>query len=636
MAMEEDSIDKDRSGRPNGPSETSPLIDRDTNGRHSRPWENGSPQSSDTSINTGSTFTSTSSVTISPELTTSTSQSRHFFPPLTTTDRVLIMSGILIVGWSYGLDGLLRYTYQSYAASSFGEHTLLSTINVLRSVVAAAAYPPAAKIADVFGRFELMVVSVVLYVVGTTIESIAPSIQAFITGAVLYQAGYTCIVLLTEVIIADITSMRSRVFFSYVPAIPFLANTWISGTLASASLKALDWRWGIGIWSPIYVISSVPLLVGLYRVKGHTIQAINDDYYYDDRPSWFKRIGRKAIEIFHHLDVIGLGLMIAALALILTPLTLAEGQSSRWRDPSIVIPLVLGLVSVLAFFRWETDGARHPFIPGHLLKDRGVGTSLGVRCLLNIVWALQGNYLYTVLIVAFDFSVSLSTQISCFFTFFGVLSGLVIGAVIFRARRLKIFVVVGTCLFLASLILLTKYHSGTSTSARTGMICAQVLLGLAAGFCAYPTQTSIQAATSHKHVSALTGVYLASFNVGSALGTCLSGVIWSENLLPALVSNLSPFEPNPTLAEKIYRSPFEIVPSYPVGTEIRSAIISSYGHVEWLLCIAGTCLCVPMILCALLMTNPVLSTKHTQPEAERDLSASAASAASAATAASAV
>lgn len=535
-----------------------------------------------------------------------------FSSRLSAMEQGYILTGILIIGWSYGLDGLLRSTYQSYAASSFGVHTLLSTINVLRSVIAAAVYPPAAKLADVFGRFELIAVSVVFYIIGTVIESTACSIQAFIAGATLYQTGYTCIILLVEVIIADITSMRSRVFFSYVPALPFLFNTWISGSLASATLKITDWRWGIGMWAPVYAVSATPLLVGLYRTSlyGKTSGDSHDE-------TLQSTLRVKAVEIYHQLDIIGISIMMAVLILILTPLTLAEGQLSQWRSPSIITPLILGCLCIPAFIYWETYGAKNPFIPGYLLKDRGVGTALAVRCLLNIAWAVQGNYLYTVLIVAFDFSVSLSTQVSSFFTFFGVISGLIIGVVIFRVRRLKSFIVTGTVLFLISFILLIKFNSGTSQSAATGMLSAQILLGLAAGFCAYPTQASIQATTSHKHVSALTGLYLASFNIGNALGTCLSGVIWSENLLPTLESNLS-FQSNTTLAREIYNSPFEVVPSYPVGTEIRSAIIDSYGHVESVLCVAGACLCVPMIGFACAMMNPRLSSGQSQPEAERD------------------
>lgn len=537
-----------------------------------------------------------------------------FSSRLTERDRIYILTGILIIGWAYGLDSLVRSTYQSYAASSLGVHTLLSTINVLRSVIAAAVHPAAAKIADAFGRFELISVSVAFYIVGTAVESIASSIEVFITGAVLYQIGYTCVVFLVEVIIADITSMRSRVFFSYIPAIPFLINTWISGNLASAVLKATDWRWGIRMWAFIYAASAAPLLIALYRaapLRGSTESSRNHN------PFQLSLLRRKVVEICHKLDIVGVSLMVAILTLILTPLTIAEGQVSKWRSPSIIAPLVLGCLCIPAFLYWEIRGARQPFIPRYLLTDSGVGTALAVRCLLNFSWAVQGNYLYTVLIVAFDFSITVATQITAFFTFFGVVTGIIVGLIIFKVRRLKYFIVFGTFLFMASFALLTQFNSGATYQARLGMLGAQVLLGVAAGFCTYQTQASVQAATKHEHVSALTGVYLASFNIGSALGTCVSGVIWSERLLPLLESNLS-FQPDTTLANKIYKSPFDVVPSYPVGTEVRSAIISSYGQVERLLCMTGFCICIPMICFALALRNPVLSTKQSQPEAGRN------------------
>lgn len=59
--------------------------------------------------------------------------------------------------------------------------------------------PTAAKIADVFGRLELLLVSIVFYVVGTIVEATASGpgfIEAFSAGAVLYQVGYTMAILL--------------------------------------------------------------------------------------------------------------------------------------------------------------------------------------------------------------------------------------------------------------------------------------------------------------------------------------------------------------------------------------------------------------------------------------------------------
>lgn len=81
-------------------------------------------------------------------------------------DRWFLFFAVFLIAYVYGLDGTLRYTYQGYATGSWDSHSLLATVNVVRAVIAAAAQPTAAKLADVFGRVEILIVSVVFYVVG--------------------------------------------------------------------------------------------------------------------------------------------------------------------------------------------------------------------------------------------------------------------------------------------------------------------------------------------------------------------------------------------------------------------------------------------------------------------------------------
>ena len=61
-------------------------------------------------------------------------------------NRICILIGIFLIAYAYGLDGTLRFTYQPYATASFNNHSLLATVNVLRSVIAVVAQPVAAKI----------------------------------------------------------------------------------------------------------------------------------------------------------------------------------------------------------------------------------------------------------------------------------------------------------------------------------------------------------------------------------------------------------------------------------------------------------------------------------------------------------
>jgi MFS family permease len=86
---------------------------------------------------------------------------------------------------------------------------------------------------------------------GTIVEAVSKNVASFAVGAFLYQIGYTTIILLVEVIVADITSLRSRLFFAYIPATPFIINTWVSGNIADRVVHNLGWRWGIGMCESI-------------------------------------------------------------------------------------------------------------------------------------------------------------------------------------------------------------------------------------------------------------------------------------------------------------------------------------------------------------------------------------------------
>ncbi|KAH6609118.1 siderochrome-iron transporter sit1 [Trichoderma cornu-damae] len=534
---------------------------------------------------------------------------------LSSTERFWIFSGIFLIGYAYGLESQVRSTYMPYATSSFSLHSYLATINLLRSVVAVAIQPTAAKIADVFGRFRVVAASTLFYVAGMAVEATSGSVYAFCAGTILYQVGYTCIVLLLEILVADFSSMRARVFFSYIPALPFVVNTWISGSITSAVLRITTWRWGIGMWCIVYPVASLPLLTTLYSIDRRTAPEPAGKDELADVCGGVDDLCRWCARLFHQVDGIGLVTLVTAFSLVLTPLTMAGGTVSRWGNPQVVVPLAVGLLCAPAFVLWEKKGARNPLVPFHLLKDRGVWAALAVRSLLNLAWYVQGNYLYTVLIVAFDFPIESATRILSFFSFFGVVSGVAVGLVIYRFRRLKRIIVVGTVLFMVALGVLIQFPGGANAAARSGLIGGQVLLGLSSGLFAYPTQASIQASASRDHVAILTGLYLSFYNVGSALGTCLSGAIWTQTLYPTLEASLA-FQPNATLARAIYENPFQVVSQYPVGTEIRSAIIHSYQGVQRLLCITGMCICLPMIGFALALRNPKLSDQQVQEDAE--------------------
>ncbi|RKK24678.1 Siderophore iron transporter 1 [Fusarium oxysporum f. sp. cepae] len=544
---------------------------------------------------------------------------------ITLTDRIFIFFGVFLIAYAYGLDGTVRYAYQPSALNSFEEHSLQSSVNTLRAVIAAAAQPTAGKIADVFGRVELICISVFFYTIGTVIEAAAQNLDTYSAGAVIYQIGYTMILLLVEVIIGDITSVRSRLFFSYIPALPFIINTWVSGDVTEAVLGATTWRWGIGMWCIIYPVCALPLIISLL-VVGHRAKKAGHLVGYR---SSFQQLGfnKLTVELFWLLDIIGVILLIAVFALLLVPLTIAGGFESKWSDPQVVAPLVIGFVCIPVFVVWELR-APHPLVPFHHMKDRSIWAPMGIACMLNFAWTMQGDYLYTVLQVSFNFSIKAATRVQSLYSFASVITGTILGLIVYKVRRFKVFIVAGTCLFLVAFGLLIRYRGDPSSDNKSGVIGAQILLGIAGGMFPYPAQASLQAYVTHERLAVMTGLYLALYQVGSAFGNAVSGAIWTQVLPVRLAQSFSSFG-NETLAVYAYSQPLSAILDFPVGSDERDAMIDAYKHVQRLLTITGICLCVPLIAFSLCLRNPKLTDQQNLVEDEKPGAAAERSSASA-------
>ena len=117
-----------------------------------------------------------------------------------------------------------QYTNSSYLTAatsvSFNAHSTLTTISSIKSVFQAVSQPPVAKIADGAGRIEAYALCVFFYVIGYIVVASAQSVYAYAAGNSIYVIGITGLFLLQNIIIADISSTRNRLFWSIFPSIP--------------------------------------------------------------------------------------------------------------------------------------------------------------------------------------------------------------------------------------------------------------------------------------------------------------------------------------------------------------------------------------------------------------------------------
>lgn len=534
--------------------------------------------------------------------------------------RIAFFFAIFLIAYAYGLDGNIRYVFQATAALSYLSHSLYATVNVIRAVVAAASQFAYARLSDTFGRLQLLVVLILFYVVGTIITSQAYDIQRFAGGSVLYQIGYSGLMIILQLLIMDNSTLNWRMACSFIPALPFIINTWISGNITEAI--GTRWLWGIGMWAFILPLACVPLLVMLVHIEWlarrtpewkqlmssrETETETKTDEKGDDttklvheKVSWLAYF----IDLFHKLDVIGLLLVVIVFGLILVPFTIAGGVTEQWRTAKIIAPLVIGFCMIPVFVVWEAKFATNPLLPGHLMRDRGVWLAMIIGVFVNWVWYMPNDYMYTVLIVAVNELITLATRITSLYSFVSVITGSIVGLFVVKFRRLKPLIIFGIAIWFVANGLLVHYRSGDD--AHLGIIGGLVLFGFGAGFFTYATQALIQACTSHQHMAVVTAAYLSLYNIGSAIGASISGAVWTQLLYKKLLARMGDAD----LATKAYGSPFEFIVDYPWGDPTRDQMVHAYREVQKILCVIGLCLVAPMLIVLFFLRDPKLELKQ--------------------------
>ncbi|KAI5868707.1 MFS transporter [Durotheca rogersii] len=524
--------------------------------------------------------------------------------------KVFLFLGIFLVAYAYGLDATLRGTYQTFATNSYSHHSLLGTMNTVRAILAAAIQPAYARVADKFGRVELLSFAVVFYTVGTITCSASNDVNAFTAGQLLWQIGYSGLMLLIEVLIADVTSLENRVLLSFVPALPFLINTWVSGDIAQAVMGSAGWRWGIAMWCIILPVCAVALFAPVMLAKHRAAKQgkLPPRRLTKDARS----LGAKVYEIAEEIDLVGIVLLGAMLTLILLPLTLAGGITQSWSSAHIIAMLVIGVVvCVPAFAIWEIKFAKYPCVPFSVLTDRTILAGLTIAIGLNMSWYLQGDFLFTVLSVSFNQTIRSATRIASLYSFCSVLAGVVTGFAVRVVKRVKPFAVAGTLVFILAMGLLIKYRDGEAGVA--GMIGSQVVLGIGGGLFSYPVQALVQAATSHENMATVTAMYLSFYQIGSALGNAISTAIWTQVLPRTLQQELGSAD----MASDAFSTPLTFIEDYAVGTPERTAIIAAYSQVQRYLAITGLCLSVITFAASLLLRNFKVDGRQSLTEEER-------------------
>ncbi|KAI9717093.1 MAG: hypothetical protein M1828_007426 [Chrysothrix sp. TS-e1954] len=506
--------------------------------------------------------------------------------------------GIFAIAFSTSLEGQTTTNLTAYATSAFSAHSLVSTVGVISGVVLAVIKPPMAKISDVLGRLEAFAFSIFLFIIGYIQMAASNNVKTFASAQIFYSAGSTGVQILQQIFIADTTNLLNRALFSSLPDTPFLVTVWVGPLIAESVRTEASWRWGYGIWAIVLPVAFLPLALSLFlsQRKASKLGILSASPFKGERPWAVTK------HLWYYLDFFGLLLLCAAISLILLPLPLAPTARHGWHTGSFIAMMVIGGVCLLVFPFWERNRklAPKPFFPQALFRNRTVlaGVAIAFFYFMAFYMSVQ-PYFYSYLLVVQNLSISAAGHVTQVFTFTSTVTAVLIGFVIKYTGHYKYFVTFGACIYLMSIGLMIKYR--TQTTSIGALVGCQIALGIGGGMINVPTQLGVQASASHQGVAAATAVFLTILEVGGAVGSAVSGAIWSSNILPKLEAYLP--AASKSQAATIYGDVTVASTKYAPGTPERMAIDRAYQETMNILLIVAVCICVPLIPLSLIMKN---------------------------------
>ncbi|CAK4034372.1 DNA repair RAD50 [Lecanosticta acicola] len=278
------------------------------------------------------------------------------------TQIILLMSSLGVAVFLAAVDQVIVATALPAIADSLGASS--STYAWIASsylIANASSIPIWGRISDIFGRKPSILSANVIFMVGSLISALAHDLTTLIAGRAVQGLGGGGLLVLANICISDIFSLRERGFYlSIVGGVWAIASS-IGPLLGGAFAEYVTWRWCFWINLPIDAVS----LVGLF-------------FFLDvHNPRTPILDGIKAIDWLGALTSTG-GTIMFLLGLDF------GGSVYPWRSAPVICLIVFGVVTWALFVLIQWKVASFPLSPLRIFQSRSTAAIM-ILCFFHAV-----------------------------------------------------------------------------------------------------------------------------------------------------------------------------------------------------------------------------------------------------------
>lgn len=373
-----------------------------------------------------------------------------------------------------------------------------------------ASTPVWGKLADQFNKKVLVQTALVIYVIGSLVAAVAPSMGVLIGARAFQGLGVGGLTALVQVVIASMVTPRERGRYSgYIGAVFALAT--VSGPLIGGLLvdaPGLGWRACFYVGIPIAALAFVVLQKTLHLP-----------------------VVRREV----HIDYLGAGLIVSGVSVLLVWVSLA-GNEFAWGSGTSVLLVAIGLVVLLVAGYVEVRVAREPVIPTHLFRDRTTSLATFASVMVGVAMFGATVYLSQYFQIARGMSPTKAGLMSIAMVGGLVISSMYSGKTITRTGRWKRFLVAGMVLVVAGLALLSLIDEKTPLAVVGGYM---FVVGIGLGASMQNLVLAVQNNAAQADVGAASAVVTFFRSMGGSIGVSALGALLSAHVADKVTAGLT-------------------------------------------------------------------------------------------------
>jgi EmrB/QacA subfamily drug resistance transporter len=373
-----------------------------------------------------------------------------------------------------------------------------------------ASTPVWGKLADQFNKKALVQTALVIFVAGSLVAGLAPSMGVLIGARALQGLGVGGLTALVQVVIASMVTPRERGRYSgYIGATFALAT--VSGPLIGGLLvdtPGLGWRSTFYVGIPVALIAFVVLQKTLHLP-----------------------VVRREV----HIDYLGAGLIVSGVSALLIWVSLA-GNQFAWLSGTSVLLVGFGLALLLAATYVELRVAIEPVIPSHIFRDRTTSLATFASVMVGVAMFGATVYLSQYFQIARGMSPTRAGLMSISMVGGLVLASMVSGRAITRTGRWKRFLVGGMVLVVIGLGLLSMIDEKTPLLVVGGYM---FLVGVGLGASMQNLVLAVQNNAAHADIGAASSVVTFFRSMGGSIGVSALGALLSAQVSDKVSAGLA-------------------------------------------------------------------------------------------------